>query len=326
MSAHIPVLLDEVLAALGPCDGGIFVDGTFGRGGYTRAILQAGAARVYAIDQDPDAIAAGRALEASAMGRLVLMEGRFSEMEDLLAAQGIASVDGVVLDIGVSSPQLDDPMRGFSFQADGPLDMRMSRSGPSAADLVNRLSEAELADLIFLYGEERRSRAVARAIVAARAEAPITHTRVLAQIVARAVGKGGPLHPATRTFQALRIAVNHELEELAKALCAAERLLKAAGKLIVVTFHSLEDRVAKLFLTARSGRGPQGSRHLPQGEASLAPSFTLLTRKPVTASARELAINPRARSAKLRAAMRTAAPSHPFDLAFAGLASIGGVA
>lgn len=311
---HIPVLRDEVVAALNPQAGAVIVDGTFGAGGYTRALLASAAGRVVAIDRDPRAIAIGRKLEGEAAGRLTVIEGRFGEMAALLAAAGIQSVDGIALDIGVSSMQLDEADRGFSFMNDGPLDMRMASSGDSAADLVNTLPEAELADLIYLYGEERRSRHVARAICQARAQDPITRTAELAAIVARVVRSEPGHHGATRTFQALRIAVNDELGELRRGLAAAEHLLRPEGRLAVVTFHSLEDRVVKHFLDRRSGKGGSGSRHLPpQAQTMRAPSFRLVHKGVVAPTEAETAANPRARSAKLRAAERTPAPAWPGD-------------
>ncbi len=311
---HIPVLRDEVVAALNPHAGAVIVDGTFGAGGYTRALLASAAGRVIAIDRDPRAIAIGRKLEGEAAGRLTVIEGRFGEMAALLAAAGIQSVDGIALDIGVSSMQLDEADRGFSFMNDGPLDMRMASSGDSAADLVNTLPEAELADLIYLYGEERRSRHVARAICQARTLNPITRTAELAAIVARVVRSEPGHHGATRTFQALRIAVNDELGELRRGLAAAEHLLRPEGRLAVVTFHSLEDRVVKHFLDRRSGKGGGGSRHLPpQAQTVRAPSFRLVHKGVVAPTAAETAANPRARSAKLRAAERTAGPAWPGD-------------
>ena len=307
---HLPVLQDEVLAALAPQDGETFVDGTFGAGGYTRAILAAARCRVFAIDRDPDAIAAGAALAAESGGRLELIEGRFSEMDALLDARGAARVDGVALDLGVSSMQLDEAERGFSIQRDGPLDMRMEKRGESAADLVNMAEQDELADLIYRYGEERRSRAVAKAIVRAREAKPIERTGELADIVARAVGRSPGAHPATRTFQALRIYLNDELGELSRGLLAAERLLAPGGRLAVVAFHSLEDREVKRFLQTRSGVEPSASRHLPvERRVRRTPSFRLLFRGSRTPTEAELARNPRARSARLRAAIRTEAPA-----------------
>ena len=307
---HIPVLVDEIVLALAPKPGSLIVDGTFGLGGYSRALLQAAPCRIVGIDRDPEAIARGRALEAEFPGRLSLIEGCFGEMERLLHAAAIDAVDGVALDLGVSSPQLDNPERGFSFRFDGPLDMRMSSDGQSAATLVNRLGETELADIIWRFGEERLSRRVARAIVAARREAPIERTAALARLVRSVVpGSKDGIDPATRTFQALRIYVNDELGELTRGLGAAERLLRAGGRLAVVSFHSLEDRAIKLFLRERAGEAPAGSRHLPDAAPRRAPSFHLVSRKPVTPTAGEGARNPRARSAKLRVAERTPAPA-----------------
>jgi 16S rRNA (cytosine1402-N4)-methyltransferase len=309
---HIPVLVDQVLLALAPVAGGVILDGTFGLGGYARAILSQSEARVIGIDRDPTAIERGEALRARYPDRLSLLEGRFGEMESLLATLGIDTVDGVALDLGVSSPQLDDPARGFSFRFDGPLDMRMGGDGATAASVVNALGEVELADIIWRYGEERLSRRVARAIVAARREAPIDRTAALARIV-RGVVPGGRdgIDPATRTFQALRIYVNDELGELHRGLGAAERLLRQGGRLAVVSFHSLEDRAIKLFLRDRAGAAPSGSRHLPQASLPRPPSFRLVTQKPITGDAAESLRNPRARSAKLRVAERTAAPPWP---------------
>ncbi len=309
---HRPVLLAEVLAALAPADGEIHVDGTFGAGGYSLALLGAASCRVVAIDRDPEAAARGRALAGQWDGRLEVVEGRFGDMAALLAARGIGQVDGVTLDIGVSSMQIDTAERGFSFAKDGPLDMRMSASGATAADLVNTAAETELADIVYRYGEERHARRVARAIVAARKELPFRRTLELAGLVRRVVPKSGDgIDPATRTFQALRIAVNDELGELERGLDAAERVLAPGGRLAVVTFHSLEDRVVKDFLRRRSGNAAQPSRHQPMAAAGPAPTFALLGRKPVPPSAAEMAANPRARSAKLRAARRTQAAAWP---------------
>jgi len=309
VTGHAPVLLEEVMDALCPRDGAIYVDGTFGGGGYSAALLARARCVVYAIDRDPEAIARGRALGESAEGRLVLIEGRFSEMEKLLGAEGIAGVDGVALDLGVSSFQIDEAARGFSFREDGPLDMRMEKAGPSAADAVNGLPEADLADILWNYGEERRARTVARAIVASR---PITRTRELAEIVERALGPAArrqPIHPATRTFQALRIHVNDELGELARGLAAAERILRPSGRLAVVAFHSLEDRIVKRFLAERSGRAARGSRHAPERGHRREPTFRLVGRQPRLPGANEIHANARARSGRLRAAERTAAPA-----------------
>ncbi|QWG17418.1 16S rRNA (cytosine(1402)-N(4))-methyltransferase RsmH [Bradyrhizobium sediminis] len=306
---HIPVLGRQAIEMLAPRDGGIYVDATFGAGGYSRAILDVAGTRVIGIDRDRTAIAGGFDLVDRSDGRLTLVEDRFSNLAEICAAQGAAAVDGVVMDVGVSSMQLDQAERGFSFRLGGPLDMRMGHDGPSAADVVAKASEADLANIIYIFGEERHSRAVARAIVAARKEAPITTTRALADVVSKVVrSKPGEIHPATRTFQALRIFVNEELDELHLALSAAEQVLKPGGRLVVVSFHSLEDRIVKNFLVERARAGG-GSRHLPEVNQA-APSFVILTKRPVTADDEEIAANPRARSAKLRAAERTAAPAH----------------
>jgi 16S rRNA (cytosine1402-N4)-methyltransferase len=306
---HIPVLGREAVALLNPCDGGTYVDATFGAGGYSRMILDVQGTRVLGIDRDRSAISGGFDLVDQSAGRLTLVEDRFSNLAEICAAQGLQGVDGVVMDIGVSSMQLDEAGRGFSFRIDGPLDMRMGHDGPTAADVVARASEADLANIIYIFGEERHSRSVARAIIATREEAPITTTRALADIVAKVVwSKPGEIHPATRTFQALRIFVNQELDELHLALAAAERVLKPGGRLVVVSFHSLEDRIVKNFLGERAKAGG-GSRHLPE-VAQAAPSFVVLTKRPIIAGGDEISANPRARSAKLRAAERSAAPAH----------------
>ena len=311
---HVPVLGREAVAMLAPREGGLYVDATFGAGGYSRAILAIPGTRVIGIDRDRTAIAGGFDLVDEAGGRLTLVEDRFSNLAEVCASQGAQAVDGVVMDVGVSSMQLDEADRGFSFRLDGPLDMRMSQHGPTAADVVARASETDLANIIYIFGEERHSRAVARAIVAARKEAPITTTRALADIVSRVVrAKPHEIHPATRTFQALRIFVNEELDELIVALTSAERVLKPGGRLAVVSFHSLEDRIVKNFLAAR-GKTGGGSRHLPE-LAQAAPSFAILTKRPVVAGDAEVQANPRARSAKLRAAERTAAPAIGGDAA-----------
>lgn len=296
---HIPVLLDEVVAALAPAPGEVMVDATFGAGGYTRAILKTGAT-VIAFDRDPDAIREGR---AAGIEGLTLVHSDFSAMEAAIDAP----VDGLTMDIGVSSMQLDQAERGFSFQSDGPLDMRMAQDGPSAADFLNTADEDAIADVLYQYGDEPKSRRVARAIVAAR---PLTRTGELASVVRKALGHRphDKKDPATRTFQAIRIYVNRELGELADGLAAAERLLKPGGRLAVVTFHSLEDRMVKRFLRERSGNTPGGSRHLPQAVATRAPSFATVGRG-IRAGEAELARNPRARSATLRTAIRTAAPA-----------------
>lgn len=313
--SHISVMRGEVLEAMAPAANEVYVDGTFGAGGYARAVLEAADCVVFGIDRDPGAVARGREMEKEFPGRFRMLEGRYADMVELLAAEGIEEVDGVMLDIGVSSMQIDDAGRGFSFAKDGPLDMRMEASGPSAADIVNEMDEKELADLIYQYGEERRSRAVARAIVRARADAPITRTLQLAGIVSSVVrtsAKG--VHPATRTFQALRIHVNDELGQLRHGLSAAERLLRPGGRLVVVSFHSLEDRLVKRFLVARTGSAPAPSRHVPlAGAAGPRPSFTYGRRGAVKPSQAEVEVNPRARSARLRWAVRTDAPAHAME-------------
>lgn len=311
---HVPVLLTEVLTALELSGRSLAVDGTFGAGGYTRAMLSAHpGVHVLGIDRDPGAILGGAALVASSEGRLTLVPGRFGQLDAVVRGAGHAEADAVVLDIGVSSMQIDQPERGFSFRNDGPLDMRMERAGQSAADLVNEADEGDLADIIYHYGEERRSRAVARAIIEARRKGRIETTAALAEIVASVVwaDPASGIHPATRTFQGLRIAVNDELGELVQALHAAERVLKPGGRLAVVTFHSLEDRIVKQFFSARSGRAAQASRHVPSVEVSTPRSFRAVTKGPVLPSDAEIAANPRARSAKLRAVERTesAAPA-----------------
>jgi 16S rRNA (cytosine1402-N4)-methyltransferase len=306
---HIPVLGREAIAMLTPRDGGVYVDATFGAGGYSRAVLDIAGTRVIGIDRDRSAIAAGFDLVERSAGRLTLVEDRFSNLAEVCAAQGVEAADGVVMDVGVSSMQLDEAERGFSFRLGGPLDMRMGQDGPTAADVIARTSEADLANIIYIFGEERHSRGVARAIVAARKETPVTTTRALADIVSKVVrSKPGEIHPATRTFQALRIFVNAELDELHLALAAAEQVLKPGGRLVVVSFHSLEDRIVKNFMVERAKAGG-GSRHLPEVDQA-APSFNILTKRPVTAGDGEVSANPRARSAKLRAAERTAAPAH----------------
>jgi 16S rRNA (cytosine1402-N4)-methyltransferase len=303
---HVPVLLDEVIAGLAIAPGETHVDGTFGAGGYTRAILEKGAARVYAFDRDPDAITEGEALAASSGGRLTLVPERFSRMRQALADRNVEEVDGVTLDIGVSSMQLDRPERGFSFQGDGPLDMRMARDGESAADFLNNASEEEIADVLYRYGEEPRSRRIARAIVAAR---PLERTGQLADVVRKALGwhAGMKKDPATRTFQAIRIHLNEELQELEGGLEAAEQVLRPGGRLAVVTFHSLEDRMVKRFLKARSGDVPSGSRHLPDPSANRPAATFDQVARPVKAGEAEIEANPRARSATLRVARRTSA-------------------
>jgi len=305
-AGHIPVLRAEMLAALAPRDGGVYLDATFGGGGYSAAILDAARCTVFAIDRDPDAIARGAALAARYAPRLRLIEGRFGDLVELLAAEGVGALDGVVFDLGVSSFQLDEPERGFSFRADGPLDMRMERSGPTAADLVNTLDVRALADVLHEFGEERAARRIARAIVAARAEAPIETTSRLAAII-RAVlppDRSG-IDPATRSFQALRIRVNDEIGEIERALAAAASLLAPGGRLVVVAFHSLEDRPVKRFMVEAAGRAPAPSRHDPRGLlARPAPRFRLATARALRPGSAECAANPRARSARLRALER----------------------
>jgi 16S rRNA (cytosine1402-N4)-methyltransferase len=310
---HVPVLVRPVIEHLQPRSGGIYLDGTFGAGGYARALLDVPGTRVIGIDRDQSAVAASFAQVDAAGGRLTVIEGRFSQLDEIAQEFGLSSVDGVVLDLGVSSMQLDTPERGFSFRFDGPLDMRMGGDGPSAADVVAGAAEADLANIIFLLGEERHSRAVARAIVAARRDAPITTTRRLADLVAGVVQhRPGDIHPATRTFQALRLFVNDELGELARGLLAAERVLAPGGRLVVVAFHSLEDRMVKSFIVSRSASGG-GSRHLPAVVRPPA-TFAAVTRRPVIADDAEVAQNPRARSAKLRAAARTDAPARSDEM------------
>ncbi len=303
-SLHIPVLLAPIMAAIQP-RGGVWLDGTFGAGGYSRALLDAGAARVLAVDRDPEVFLRARDWSAQYGSRLTLIAGEFGQLDDLAAQHGAAALDGVVLDVGVSSMQIDQAARGFSFVHDGPLDMRMSQSGPTAADIVNGADEKTLADILFQYGEERASRRIARKLVAARQLAPITTTAALAALVERCLprAKPGQVHPATRSFQALRIAVNDELKQLVDGLAAAERTLRPGGVLAVVTFHSLEDRIVKRFIQVRSGSGPSGNRFAPQSRPE-PPRFERLSRKAIVASDAEIAANPRARSAKLRLARR----------------------
>lgn len=308
-SPHSPVMLHEMLAALNPQGGECYVDGTFGAGGYSRAVLQKASCKVVAIDRDPSVEQFAQKLRDKYPDRFMLLSGTFGQMVELLAAKGIASVDGIVLDIGVSSMQLDQAERGFSFRQDGPLDMRMGGNGISAGELVNEASEQELADIIYLYGEEHAARRIAKAIVIARDESPITTTRQLANIVAKVVKKTGKADPATRTFQALRIHVNDELGELSRALEAAEQLLVPGGRLVVVTFHSLEDRIVKKFMAERSGAKESVSRYMPDvADHGPEPSFTLPKRSAVKPRDEECRENPRARSAKLRLAVRTDAP------------------
>src|SRR5450432_845111 len=307
MSGHIPVMLSEVLEALAPRDGANYVDGTFGGGGYASAILEAADFRVLGIDRDPAAIARGQALVERFGSRLTLVQGEFSRMDEYIQGTDAKGMDGVVLDLGVSSFQFDQPARGFSFREDGPLDMRMSLSGESAADFVNTTDERTLSLTISRYGEEKNARRIARAIIAAR---PVTGTAQLAAIVSQAQGPAAlrhAIHPATRTFQALRIHVNDELGELERGLEAALSILQPQGRLVVVSFHSLEDRMVKRFLTQRSTAAPRASRHAPAATPAHRAAFKLLTTRPRTPSAEELGNNPRARSAKLRAGLKLAA-------------------
>ncbi len=310
---HHPVLREEALDALSLRDGGTYLDGTFGAGGYTRAMLAVPGIRVVALDRDPTAIAGGAEL-AAAEPRLSLVQARFATLGTVVEDLGLPGLDGVVLDIGVSSMQFDQAERGFSFRFDGPLDMRMGGDGPTAADIVNGADEGDLADILFRYGDERASRRLARAICFDRTSTPFTSTKQLADMIGRVMpGKPGDIHPATRSFQALRIAVNDELGELHDALEAAERALVPGGRLAVVTFHSLEDRIVKRFLQARAGRGDSGSRHLPAGGNRPAPTFALPGKQPIVPGEAEVSANPRARSAKLRVGIRSEAPTWPAD-------------
>ncbi len=320
---HVPVLRDEVMAALALREGGLYLDATFGAGGYSRALLATPDARVLALDRDPAAIVGGAWLVAEAEGRLCLVKERFSGLDQAARQRGFFDFDGVVLDIGVSSMQIDDLTRGFSFRGDGPLDMRMDGEGTTAADLVNAAGETTLANIFYLFGEERASRRIAHAIATDRAKAPFTSTLMLAAMIARvAPGKPGEPHPATRAFQALRIAVNDELGELVHALAAAEAILKQGGRLAVVTFHSLEDRIVKQFFAGRSGRGQTPSRRLPHELAPPEPTFSLESKQPVVPSLREMRANPRARSAKLRYGVRTQARPRGLDDRLMALAKL----
>lgn len=317
---HVPVLLSEVLKWLDPQPGEVIVDGTFGAGGYTRALLARGA-KVIGIDRDPDAISAGQVLVNEAKGELMLVPGQFADLDVHSRSQGYEAVDGVVLDLGVSSMQLDEADRGFSFLRDGPLDMRMEQEGPSAADVVNNLPVRDLIRVIGLLGEEKRATSVAHAIDTARKEKPFSRTLELANLIEKVLGrspKKAQIHPATRSFQALRIYVNGELHQAATALAAAERLLKPGGRLVLVSFHSLEDRIVKRFFQDRTRTRGGGSRHMPEEEVPPA-TFELLTRKAVEAAAGETDANPRARSAKLRAGRRTEAPARDLDIHAAGV-------
>lgn len=313
-AGHVPVMVREVVAVLAPRDGAVFVDATFGRGGYAEALLAVAPCRVWGIDRDPEAVAHGQALARRHHGRLSVIKGRFGQMDRLMRAAGVDAVDGVALDLGVSSPQIDDAARGFSFRQDGPLDMRMEQDGPSAADVVNAAGEAELADIIFNFGEERLARRIARAIVRHRARQPIARTGELAETVRSVVPRAADgIDPATRTFQALRLYVNDELGELDHGLSAAEAILAPGGRLAVVSFHSLEDRRVKAFLRRRCGAGPRPSRHRPDEVAGHAPSFRLIERQAARPAPAEATTNPRARSARLRWAERTSAAPWPFE-------------
>jgi|tagenome__1003787_1003787.scaffolds.fasta_scaffold20733878_2 16S rRNA (cytosine1402-N4)-methyltransferase len=311
MSSHVPVMLDEVLATLSPRDGGIYLDGTFGGGGYARAILERACCTLWAIDRDPEAIQRGASLVAEFPGRLHLLHGQFGDMVALLDQAGVSTLDGVVLDLGVSSFQLDDPDRGFSFRFDGPLDMRMGKHGTSAADLVNTLPERALADVLFELGEERASRRIAKAIVAAREETPVETTGRLASIIRSVMPRDSSgIDPATRSFQALRIKVNDELHQIEDALEQAAGLLAPGGKLVVVAFHSLEDRIVKRFMSEATGRTGGPSRHDPGGLFGReAPRFRLLTSRALRPGKDETDVNPRSRSARLRALERLMPPA-----------------
>jgi len=306
---HVPVLLAEAIAGLAPRAGGTYVDATFGGGGYSRALLAHPVARLVAIDRDPAAVARARGL-AREEPRLTVLEGRFGELERLLADAGIPRVDGIVADLGLSSDQLADASRGFAFQEDGPLDMRMDRRGPTAAELLARLDEAALADILFRFGDEPDARRIARAIVRRRERAPLTRTGELRALVTAVKGARNARHdPATRTFQALRMAVNDEPGELARLLAAATRLLAPGGRLVIVAFHSGEDRIVKRWIESDGGRRSAGSRHRPPPPEAGPPRFVWAVRGPVLPSAAEIARNPRARSARLRVAVRTDAPA-----------------
>ncbi len=316
---HIPVLLTSILDQVGPVHGE-WLDGTFGAGGYSRALLDAGAKCVYGIDRDPEVFVRARDWADDYGDRLFLIQGEFADLDQLARENGAQTLDGVVLDIGVSSMQIDQADRGFSFMKDGPLDMRMSQTGTSAADIVNLAEEADIADILYQFGEERVSRRIARNIVKARKIAPVLTTAQLVEIVENSLprSKPGQAHPATRTFQALRIAVNDELGQLVKGLMAAERILGAGGLLVVVTFHSLEDRIVKRFIHARSGGAGGGNRHSPE-QAEIEPRFRKVTRRAVGPTPEEMAANPRARSAKLRVAERLDAPAGDIDPTELGL-------
>jgi 16S rRNA (cytosine1402-N4)-methyltransferase len=318
------VLLSPVLDLLKPRDGARYIDCTFGAGGYSRAILDSADCQLLALDRDPEALAGGKALARKYGKRFTLKHAAFGDLAEAAEESGFIPADGVVFDIGVSSMQLDDAARGFSFMRDGPLDMRMSSEGMSAADVVNTFDEAEIADILYVLGEERRSRPIARAIVRRRETSPFTTTLDLAELIAGVIPRrhDDPKHPATRSFQALRIFVNDELGELARGLSAAEAILPEGGRLAVVTFHSLEDRIVKTFFAERAGKKGKPSRHLPAAGDERAPSFVLATRKPIEPDEAELSANPRARSARLRAGERTSAAPWPADLAALGIPAL----
>jgi 16S rRNA (cytosine1402-N4)-methyltransferase len=313
---HVPVLLNEVTVGLAAEDEKLFIDGTFGRGGYSEALLQGARCRVVGLDRDPAAQDRAQELRSKYRDRFTFCMGCFGDLDKILIQQGIHDVDGgVVLDLGISSPQLDDPMRGFSFRFDGPLDMRMGLDGADAAGFINQAAESKLTEVIYNYGQERRARAVAREIVKARNTRAITRTGQLADVVRRVVRKSvDGLDPATRTFQAIRIHINNELEELQHGLAAAERMLAVGGRLVVVTFHSLEDRLVKTFLSERAGRARMPNRHAPAVGKQAVPSFSLLNNRVIKPTLQELRRNPRSRSARLRAAIRTAAPVWPMGV------------
>ncbi len=320
---HVPVMMREVLDAMSPKAGEHYIDGTFGAGGYTKHILNAADCKVLGIDRDPQALALGSALMPQFNERLTLAEGNFGDIQNIAAEHNFSPIHGIVLDIGVSSMQIDEATRGFSFMQDGPLDMRMSQAGTSAQDLVNTASEMQLADIFYYYGEERQAKTIARAIVAYRSEQPITTTRQLVQIITKIIWiKPNKIHPATRTFQALRIAVNDELGELVRALHAAEQMLCDGGRLVVVTFHSLEDRIVKHFFSSRSGKLTAGSRHAPPTHEGSQASFVLMGKQPLAANDEEIARNPRSRSAKMRVGIRNSAQAHPLDATLINLAAL----
>lgn len=310
VTTHLPVLVNEVVEGLALQANGIYVDATFGRGGYTKAMLESADCRVIGIDRDPEAVAVGREFEKRYPDRFTILQGPFSRIEAMLRDVQVTQVNGIAFDLGVSSPQLDTAERGFSFRLDGPLDMRMSADGPSAADLVNTLGEEELANIIYQYGEERASRKIAKAIVFDRKTKKFTRTLELAQLIERITPRRDETHPATKTFQALRIAVNGELDELEQGLAASEAILAHNGRLAVVTFHSLEDRIVKNFLKEKTGRVSRGSRHLPDVSVAQDASFELINSKAIAPGKDELSRNPRARSSKLRVARRVREVAH----------------